>query len=129
MLNNIDKKLEAIGNNEETKRLADLEKIEFDVMQNLADSIREDFERETKDKPRSFMDWLKSKPTDYFKRIELKEGGKVIDLRAYSKLKEPKIKELDLASYFDFGRTVSSLTDAEKEVVNDLLRMSLGKEK
>tara|TARA_R110002153_G_scaffold163912_1_gene316422 strand:- start:2 stop:391 length:390 start_codon:yes stop_codon:yes gene_type:complete len=129
MLNNIDKKLEAIGNNEETKRLADLEKIEFDVMQNLADKIREDFERETKDKPRSFMDWLKSKPTDYFKRIELKEGGKVIDLRAYSKLKEPKIKELDLASYFDFGRTVSSLTDAEKEVVNDLLRMSLGKEK
>jgi len=129
MLNNIDKKLEAIGNNEETKRLADLEKIEFDVMQNLADKIREDFERETKDKPRSFMDWLKSKPTDYFKRIELKEGGKVIDLRAYSKLKEPKIKELDLASYFDFGRTVSSLTDAEKQVVNDLLRMSLGKEK
>ena len=129
MLNNIDKKLEAIGNNEETKRLADLEKIEFDVMQNLADKIKEDFERETKDKPRSFMDWLKSKPTEYFKRIELKEGGKVIDLRAYSKLKEPKIKELDLASYFDFGRTVSSLTDAEKQVVNDLLRMSLGKDK
>ena len=98
-------------------------------MQNLADKIREDFERETKDKPRSFMDWLKSKPTEYFKRIELKEGGKVIDLRAYSKLKEPKIKELDLASYFDFGRTVSSLTDAEKEVVNQMLRMSLGKEK
>ena len=129
MLNNIDKKLEAIGNNEESKRLADLEKIEFDVMQNLADKIREDFERETKDKPRSFMDWLKSKPTDYFKRIELKSGGKVVDIRSYSKLKEPKIKELDLASYFDFGRTVSSLTDAEKEVVNDLLRMSLGKEK
>ena len=129
MLNNIDKKLEAIGNNEETKRLADLEKIEFDVMQNLADKIREDFERETKDKPRSFMDWLKSKPTEYFKRIELKEGGKVIDIRSYSKLKEPKIKELDLASYFDFGRTVSSLTDAEKEVVNQMLRMSLGKGK
>ena len=51
MLNNIDKKLEAIGNNEESKRLADLEKIEFDVMQNLADTIKEDFERETKDKP------------------------------------------------------------------------------
>ena len=129
IFNNIDKKLEAIGNNEETKRLADLEKIEFDVMQNLADKIREDFERETKDKPRSFMDWLKSKPTEYFKRIELKEGGKVIDIRSYSKLKEPKIKELDLASYFDFGRTVSSLTDAEKEVVNQMLRMSLGKGK
>ena len=49
MRNNIDKKLEPIGNNEETKRLADLEKIEFDVMQNLADTIKEDFEKERKE--------------------------------------------------------------------------------
>ena len=77
MLNNIDKKLEAIGNNEESKRLADLEKIEFDVMQNLADSSKEDFERETKGKPRSVMDWLKSKDDDYFKRIELSKGGRI----------------------------------------------------
>ena len=77
MFNNIDKALEGKGNNEETKRLADLEKIEFDVMQNLADKIKEDFERETKDKPRSFMDWLKSKPTEYFKRIELAKGGRI----------------------------------------------------
>jgi len=129
MLNNIDKKLEAIGNNEETKRLADLEKIEFDVMQNLADKIKEDFERETKDKPRSFMDWLKSKPTEYFKRIELKSGGKVVDIRSYSKLKEPEIKKINLADYFEFGKTVASLTDAEKEVVNQMLQMSLGKGK
>ena len=127
MLNNIDKKLEAIGDNKETKRLADLEKIEFDVMQNLADTIREDFERETKDKPRSFMDWLKSKDDDYFIRIELSDGGKVIDIRQFFKSKEPKIKDIDLASHFKFGKTVASLTEAEKEVVNQLLRMSLGK--
>jgi len=129
IFNNIDKKLEALGNNEETKRLADLEKIEFDVMQNLADKIKEDFERETKDKPRSFMDWLKSKPTEYFKRIELKSGGKVVDIRSYSKLKEPEIKKINLADYFEFGKTVASLTDAEKEVVNQMLQMSLGKGK
>jgi len=129
MLNNIDKKLEAIGNNEETKRLADLEKIEFDVMQNLADKIKEDFEKETKDKPRSFMDWLKSKPTSYFKRIELRSGGKVVDIRSFSKLKEPEIKKINLADYFEFGKTVASLTDAEKEVVNKMLQMSLGKGK
>tara|TARA_B100000497_G_C7579695_1_gene349042 strand:- start:125 stop:517 length:393 start_codon:yes stop_codon:yes gene_type:complete len=129
MFNNIDKALEGKGNNEETKRLADLEKIEFDVMQNLADKIKEDFERETKDKPRSFMDWLKSKPTDYFKRIELKSGGKVVDIRSYSKLKEPEIKKINLADYFEFGKTVASLTDAEKEVVNQMLQMSLGKGK
>ena len=123
-------KLEAIGNNEESKRLADLEKIEFDVMQNLADTIKEDFERETKDRPMTFMDWLKSKDDDYFKRIELKDGGKVILFSDYFKTKEPsKVKQINLADYFDLGKTVSSLTDAEKEVVNNLLRMSLGKDK
>ena len=128
MLNNIDKKLEAIGNNEESKRLADLEKIEFDVMQNLADTIKEDFERETKDRPMTFMDWLKSKDDDYFIRIELSDGGKVIDIRQYFKSKEPKIKKINLADHFKFGKTVASLTEEEKEVVNNLLRMSLGKE-
>ena len=129
MFNNIDKALEGKGNNEETKRLADLEKIEFDVMQNLADSIREDFERETKDKPRSFMDWLKSKDDDYFIRIELGSGGKVIPFSDYFKTKEPaRVKEINLADHFKFGKTVASLTEAEKEVVNNLLRMSLGKE-
>ena len=129
MFNNIDKALEGKGNNEETKRLADLEKIEFDVMQNLADSIREDFERETKDKPRSFMDWVKSKDDDYFKRVKLKDGKRVVDIRSYSKLKEPEIKKINLADYFEFGKTVASLTDAEKEVVNQMLQMSLGKGK
>ena len=129
MLNNIDKKLEAIGNNEESKRLADLEKIEFDVMQNLADTIKEDFERETKDKPMTFMDWLKSKDDDYFIRIELSDGGKVIDIRQYFKSKEPNLKKINLADHFKFGKTVASLTEVEKEVVNNLLRMSLGKDK
>ena len=129
MLNNIDKKLEPIGDNEETKRLADLEKIEFDVMQNLADTIKEDFERETKDKPMTFMDWLNSKDEDYFIRIELSDGGKVVDIRQYFKSKEPNLKKINLADHFKFGKTVASLTEAEKEVVNNLLRMSLGKDK
>ena len=96
MYNQIDKKLEGLGNLEETKRLADLESIEFE-------------------------------PTEYFKRIKLGSGGKVIQFSDYFKSKEPKIKEINLADYFEFGKTVASLTDAEKEVVNNLLRMSLGK--
>jgi hypothetical protein len=44
-MNNIDKKLEAFGNNVETKRLADLEKEMFDVEQNLADTLKELFEK------------------------------------------------------------------------------------
>ena len=129
MLNNIDKKLEPIGDNEETKRLADLEKIEFDVMQNLADWIREDFEKNGKP-GETITDYLKSKDDDYFKRIELKDGGKVILFSDYFKTKEPaKIKQLDLASHFKLGKTISSLSSAEKEVVNKLLQMSLGKDK
>ena len=126
MYNQIDKKLEGLGTLEEAKRLANLELADFDVMQNLADTIREDFEREKKS-GQSFIDWLKSKPTEYYKRIELKDGGKVILFSDYFKSKEPKIKDIDLASHFKFGKTIASLTDAEREVVNQLLRMSLGK--
>ena len=130
MYNQIDKKLEARivkSLEEENKRLADLWKIESDVIRNLTDTIRGDFERE--ETGESFIDWLKSKPTEYFKRIELKDGGKVIQFSDYFKSKEPKIKEIDLASHFKFGKTIASLTDAEREVVNQLLRMSLGKDK
>jgi len=126
MYDQIDKKLEGLGTLEEAKRLANLELADFDVMQNLADTIREDFEREKKS-GQSFIDWLKSKPTEYYKRIELKDGGKVILFSDYFKSKEPKIKDIDLASHFKFGKTVASLTDAERDVVNQLLRMSLGK--
>jgi len=128
----IEKILEAGGPNTDKMdmetfiQLADLEKQEFDVMQNLIDTIQEDFENEKKP-GESLIDWLKSKPTDYFKRIELSGGGKVINFADYAKAKDSKVKEIDLASYFTPGKTLASLTEAEREVVNNLLRMSLGK--
>lgn len=120
--------VERRGKEIDKEQLADLEKIEFDVMQNLADTIKRDFEKETKDKPMTFLDWLKSKDDDYFKRIELSGGGKVIKFSDY---KDPikKIKNIDLASLFTPSKTLASLTEAEKEVVNDLLRRTLGKDK
>jgi len=127
MYNQIDKKLEHLQPRTTAGKIADLDKIEFNVIRNLTDTIRGDFERE--ETGESFIDWLKSKPTEYFKRIELKDGGKVIQFSDYFKSKEPKIKEIDLASHFKFGKTIASLTDAEREVVNQLLRMSLGKDK
>ena len=40
----------------------------------------------------------KSKPTDYFKRIKLKDGKRVVDHTILQQTRqEPKIKELDLA--------------------------------
>ena len=107
-------------------QLADLEKQEFDVMQNLIDTIQEDFEKERKS-GESLIDWLKSKPTEYFKRIELKDGGNVFFISDYLKSKEkPKIKEIDLAGLFTPGKTLSSLTEAEREAVNNLLKLTLG---
>ena len=91
------------------------------------DQIHEYFENE-KQPGESFFDWLKSKPDSYFKRIELNKGGKVISISDYLKQKEDiPIKKIDLASYFTPGKTLSSLTEAERDVVNQLLRMSLGK--
>ena len=115
---NIDKAISGGGPNElpldmrEFIKLADAEKIEFDVMQNLIDTIQEDFENE-RSPGESLIDWLKSKDTEYFKRIELKDGGNVYFISDYLKSKEkPKIKELDLASMFTPNKTLSSLTEA-----------------
>ena len=46
-----------------------------------------------------------------------------------SKPKEPatKIKKLNLADYFQYGMKIADLTESEREVVNDLLKKSFGK--
>ena len=108
--------------------LADLEKQLFSIEKSIIDTIKEDFEKQ--DTYKNFLDFLKSKDDDYFKRIELKTGGRVISLSEYRKSKEPaKVKEINLSSLFEHARTIASLSDAEREVVNDLLRKTLGKDK
>jgi hypothetical protein len=125
--NNIDKRLEAKSDLTAAAKLADLEKQSFDLEQSIIEQIKEDFEKQ--DKYKNFLDFLKSKDDDYFKRIELKEGGRVYTLSDYRKSKEPKVKEINLSSLFEHARTIASLSDAEREVVNDLLRKTLGKDK
>jgi hypothetical protein len=61
------------------------------------------------------------------RRISLNSGGKVVDLNKYRKDKEVKIKELDLASMFTPDRTLSSLSDKERDAVNTLLKLTFGK--
>ena len=122
--NNVDKKMAASN---EMSLAKDIKDIEFDMMQDLADSIKEDFLKE-RSEGQSFTDWLQTKPDSYYERLTLKEGGTVISFSDYSK-KKPKVKKINLADHFKFGKTVASLTEAEKEVVNNLLRMSLGKDK
>ena len=38
-----------------------------------------------------------------------------------------KIKKLNLADYFQYGMKIADLTESEREVVNDLLKKSFGK--
>ena len=121
--NNIDKRLEAKSDLTAAAKLADLEKQSFDLEQSIIDTIKEDFEKQ--DKYKNFLDFLKSKDDDYFKRIELKEGGRVYTLSDYRKSKEPKVKEINLSSLFEHARTIASLSAAERELVNDLLRKTL----
>ena len=66
---------------------------------------------------------------DYIKeiRVGLGSGGKVIDFAKYAKAKDPKIKELDLASLFTPDKTLSSLSKSEREAVNNLLKLTFGK--
>ena len=113
-----------IENNNKRIVLADLEKQQFDLEESIINAIKEDFEKQ--DKYKNFLDFLKSKDDDYFLRIQLAEGGKVIKFSDY---KKPRIKKINLSSLFEHAKTIASLTDAEREVVNDLLRKTLGKDK
>ena len=75
----IEKALEGRSNNEtkdDLKKLADLEKIEFDVQQDLLQTLQDMYENEKKS-GQSFSDWLKSVPVSRLRAIKLKNGGSV----------------------------------------------------
>ena len=55
--------------------------------------------------------------------------GSFDDGGSTSKPKDPatKIKKLNLADYFQYGMKIADLSESEREVVNDLLKRTLGK--
>ena len=109
-------------------QMADQEKIEFDMQQELFRAIEDKF-REQRKPGESFNSWLKRTPVEELKRIELKGGGSV-DLDKYRKDKQtPKVKKLDLSSVLGADTPVSSLSEKDKDTVLMLLKMSgIGKE-
>jgi len=121
--NNVEKKMSA---KDEMSLAKDIKDIEFDMMQDLADSIKEDFLKE-RSEGQSFTDWLQTKPDSYFERLSLNDGGKVISFNEYAK-KKPKVKKINLADHFKLNQTVAELSDADVDLVNRLLKMSLGME-
>jgi hypothetical protein len=131
----IDKRLEGKGLNQETEKLKtlvaekDKDVLEFDFLNDVLDTLRSVYIEETKNKPMTFSDWLNSKPDEYFERLKFNSGGKVVDLASYRKLREPnEVKKIDLSAALNHTKNISSLTPSERDVVNRLLKMSLGKE-
>ena len=101
----------------------------FDLETDIISTLQSEFEKEKK-KGQTFTDWLKSKPKSYLRSIPLQmaSGGKVIMLSDYLKQKEkPRIKKINLDAVAP-GKAISQLTDAEKEVVQTLLRLSMGRD-
>ena len=101
----------------------------FDLETDIISTLQNEFEKEKK-KGQTFTDWLKSKPKSYLRNIPLQMagGGKVIMLSDYLKQKQkPRIKKINLDAVAP-GKAISQLTDAEKEVVRPLLRLSMGRD-
>ena len=126
---NVEKPMEAKGDGSAKKELMKLAKDEadliFDIESEITDILTEEFKKEKKP-GQSFLDWLDTKPKSYFLKLPLglAGGGKVISISEYLKQKEkPRIKKLNLDSVAP-GKALSQLTDAELEVVRNLLRMS-----
>ena len=69
----------------------------------------------------SYSDWIKEL------RTSLSGGGKVIKFSDY---KKPRggVKKINLSDYFDLGRTLSSLSQSERETLNWLLNKSFPKD-
>jgi len=122
---NVENKAKAAGKEELLKLAKDEADLIFDLESGISDRIIRDFNKEKKP-GQSITDWLDTKPREYFLNIplQLRDGGKVISLSSYLKQKEkPKIKKINLDSIAP-GKAIVDLSDAEREVVNKLLRMS-----
>jgi len=105
-------------------KLADAEKHEADALNAMFEAIQEKFKNE-REAGESFDSWLNRTPKAELIKISLANGGKVVDLAAYRKSKEPEIKEINLSDFFDVGRTVSSLSQSERETLKWLLNRTL----
>tara|TARA_B100000401_G_C52806274_1_gene721289 strand:+ start:1753 stop:2202 length:450 start_codon:yes stop_codon:yes gene_type:complete len=129
----VEKAMESKGDGKAKKELMQLAKDEkdilFDVESEITDILLDNYNKEKKP-GQSFLGWLGTKDREYLIKIPLglASGGKVISISEYLKQKEkPRIKKLNLDAVAP-GKALSELTDAEREVVRNLLRMTFGQD-
>ena len=124
---NVENKNRPIDKEQLMKLAKDEADILFDLENDIIEQMKLDYIKEG-GKGQSFTDWLKSKPKSYLRNIPLQmaSGGKVIMLSDYLKQKEkPRIKKINLDAAAP-GKALSELTEAEREVVNKLLKLTFG---
>lgn len=128
-LNNVDKAMSNGGPDtkkidmSEFIRLADKEKIQSDLENEIIQLLNEKF-REQRKPGESIKDFIRRMPKEELLKLELSGGGKVISIQDFLKQREePKIKKIDLAQG-DFEKTVAGLTKEDKLLIRDLLKMS-----
>ena len=128
-INNIEKAMSGGGkdtprlNMEQFIRLADADKIQSDLENEIIRLLDEKF-RDQRKPGETFNEWLNRTPKEELLKLELSGGGTVISISDYLKQKEePKIKKINLAQG-DFEKTVSGLSAADKDIIKDLLRKS-----
>ena len=116
-INNVEKIMSSGG--------PDTPRLDMNQFIKLADAEKFDEEKKPGE---SFDSWLKRTPREDILKISLKDGGKVIDLAQYRKMKEPpKVKPISLSDIFDLNRTVSSLSPSERETLNWVLSQTFYK--
>ena len=126
MKNNIEKILPANGDLSEIDKLNLMASEDAAAEQSMSDFMEMKYEIALDKFLENNPDKTEKDFQDSIRRLSLESGGKVIKFSDY---KDPikKVKEIDLAGLFTPGKTLASLTSDERDVVNKLLRMTLGK--
>ena len=93
-------------------KLADAEKIESDVMNDLLEAIQEKFEEQRKP-GESFDSWLKRTPKSELKRIELSNGGSVGE--KYGDLIDAYEKKIDVMPGESLTEYINRIRKAEAQ--------------
>ena len=117
-INNVEKRMS--GGGAETSpldmkqfiKLADMEKIEADVFEDLTRELQLMYEKEKKS-GQSFSDWLKSKPIDELKRIKLSNGGSVSE--KYGDLIDAYEKKIDVMPGESLTEYINRIRKAEAQ--------------
>jgi len=130
--NNIEKRLSSGG--PETPpldmgqfiKLADKEKFEFDALNEQLELLREEWLRQ-REPGESFDSWFKRTPTEDIIRLSSKEGGRIIKFSDYHKPK--KIQKIQLSDFFDLGRTLTSMSQSERDTLKWILNKSFNPKK